>query len=312
MTNAAQPTLTIGIVPRERFSVAARSLKTILEFTDLDYELVIVDNQTPPRYWSQIEQLIAGRENVRIIRTDRFLLPGPCKELIAQVCDNELTCLLENDVLVTEGWLPPMIAALQEHAADVVTPLVLEGSPHKVHADENFGDFEFKQTERGTELNIIPMARSEREMERITSVRQIEVAETHCLLFRTEALKRAEPFHEAVNTREFLDTFLALRKAGLVTVFQPASRVIFMTPPPVEPDELPFFTEKWNHETAVHSHERIREKWNLASIPSSLEFIGERWHRLSRLRWFWYTLTTRVPRRASRELRQLLPGRSRA
>ena len=305
LTNQTQPTLTIGIVPRERFSIWPRALKSILDYTDLDYELIIVDNQTPPRYWAEIEQLLAGRENVRIIRTEKKLLPGPCKELIADVCDTELICLIENDVIVTEGWLTSMIDAIQEYPADVVSPMVLEGSPHKIHADKNFGHFKFVQTERGTELSIVPIAHTARELSQITSVTPIECGETHCLLFRTEALKRTKPFREPLNTREFIDTFLTLREAGVTFVFQPASRVIFVPPPPVEPDEMPFFAAKWDKQLAADSHRLILEKWNLAAFPPSIGFVTEHWYRASRVRWFFFSINTRVRRRLARELRQL-------
>jgi GT2 family glycosyltransferase len=306
VNQAAQPTLAIGIVPRERFSVAAKCLRSIFENTRLDFELIIVDNCTPPRYWAEIEKILAGHENVQVIRTDRQLHPGPCKELIASASKQELTCLLENDVIVLDDWLPPLIAALEERSASVVTPLVLEDSPTKVHADMNFGNFDFRETKDGVELEIIPVAETAKELAGMKGLSEVDVAETHCLLFRTEILHRLRPFEEPLNTREFIDTSLTLHKAGFPIVFQPASRVVFKTPPPVELEERPFFLEKWNYTQAQWSHQRVREKWDLARIPESLPFLSERMNRITRWGWFWYTLTTRVPRRATRVLRETL------
>jgi GT2 family glycosyltransferase len=306
------PTLTIGFVPRERFSAAARSLASILQHTPYDYELIVVDNFTPPRYWKEIEDLLGGRENVRIIRTEELLLPGPCKELVIDVAGGELTCLVENDVIVTEGWLGGLIDAIEAYPADVVTPMILEDSEHKMHADANFGFFEFHEGAKGTELTIRPLARTARELSRYKGVTAITVGETHCLLGRTEALRRVKAFSEPLNTREFLDTFLQMRKGGLTIAYQPSSRVVFHAPPPILPDELAFFTAKWDYDHGVWSHQRVLEKWDLVEIPGSLGFIKERWQRVNRLKWFLFTLRVRAPRKALRELRKLVPGRASA
>jgi GT2 family glycosyltransferase len=308
LNGQAKPSLTIGIVPRERFSVAARSLKALFQYTDLDFELVVVDNCAPPRYWSEIERVLAGRPNVRIIRTESILMPGPCKELIANLTTTDLTCFLENDVFVTRNWLAHLLAAMVEHPAEVVVPMVMEGSPHKIHADMNMGHFDFQKNDEGTALDIVPIEITHQFLDS-GSLAELDVAETHCMLFRTEVLHRLKPFAEALNTREFIDTCLTLHRAGIPIILQPASRVIFTTPPPVESDELAFFQEKWNYELAAQSHQRIRDKWNLVSIPESLAFIRERQHRINRRRWLMYTITTRVPRRASRMLRSLLRSR---
>jgi hypothetical protein len=244
--------------------------------------------------------VLAGHDNVTIIRTDRLLLPGPCKDLVAAAATQELTCLLDNDVMVTAGWITALIDAIEECAADAVTPLILENSIDNVHADLNFGDFNFRETAEGISLEFVPVAATAEELSGLEGPTPVQVAETHCLLFRTEVLKRLRPFQEPLNTREFIDTSLVLHKAGARLVLQPHSKVIFLPPPPVESDEMPFYLEKWDLDQAAWSHQRIKDKWGLARIPESFNFVTRRVRNRSRLSWLKYTLTTRIPGRVAR------------
>jgi GT2 family glycosyltransferase len=299
LNGRTQPTLAIGVVPRERYSIAARAIQSIFEHTKLDFELIVVDNCTPSRYWSEIEGVLAGHENVRIIRTDEVLMPSPCKQLIAEVCTQELICLTENDVIVTEGWLPPLIEALQERSADVVAPLVLEDSIDTAHGDMNVGRLSFRESDEGISLEIVPDVENSQELGQLEGISEVEVAENHCLLFRTEVVCRLKPFEEPLSTREFIDSSLILKQAGARVVFQPASRVIFMSPPPVEPDEMRFYMDKWNLDRAAWSHERIKEKWGVVSIPESFHFVRDRLQRRSRWRWAWFMFRQNLRRQAS-------------
>src|SRR6266581_9711816 len=133
--------VTIGFVPRERFSLALESLQSILDHTDIPFNLIIVDCNTPDVFRQPMQQLLHGRENVTVIRRDEYLLPNPCRNLVVQESQDELVCLIENDNLVSHGWLTRFVSAIEQHDAGVVIPLIMEGRPGnaKVHFDSNLG-----------------------------------------------------------------------------------------------------------------------------------------------------------------------------
>ena len=81
--------VSIGFVPRERFSSAPESLNSILQHTDTSSKLFIVDCQTPVAIWRQIEDLIRGRDNVKIIRSDSHLLPNQARNAVVREADSE-------------------------------------------------------------------------------------------------------------------------------------------------------------------------------------------------------------------------------
>ena len=128
----AFPTVTIGFVARERFSMAPRALRRIFETTDVPFRLVIVNCAIPPRFWRQIEAEIAGRDNVEVIQRDSYVRPNLARRLVLDASTSEFTCLIENDVLVEDGWLRRLVDDCIEHEAELAAPLVWEGKPGKL------------------------------------------------------------------------------------------------------------------------------------------------------------------------------------
>jgi hypothetical protein len=288
----------------------ATVLRRVLECTEINFRLIVVDCGMPSVYRREIDEVLARFEDVEVIHEDGWLLPNECRRLVAAASRTELTCFLENDVLVSPGWLTALVGALDATGAGVAAPLVMEGEESQHHGVANGARFEFMARADGTEL-VCRAIGDGSVRDGLVGPQLVEVVEAHCMLFRTEVFSTVDAFDPFLNTREFIDTCLALRKAGIGVVLQPQSRVTFMPPPPVLPDERPYYLYKWNQSLAEGSHQRIREKWGLVDFPSSLEFAAERRHRLSRGLLWRYRLTRqvlRVPRRARRlgtEIRQL-------
>jgi hypothetical protein len=272
------PTITIGFVPRERFSVASKCLQRIFDCTPIPFNLTVVDCNIPQVYWQQMEMVLRNRGNVRVIRVDRYLLPNQAKNLVIQKSTDDFICLMENDVLVEECWLTNLIAACEEHPADVAVPLILEGQGGPVHFDNNLGHIKMAQQSDGLKIEIVPRS-TPKELDSSASRRSTHFMEVHCLLFRRKVFSRIGPFDETLNTREHVDLSLALHSAGVPVVFEPKSRVTFLPPPFVEPDEREYFYFRWDIERATMCHDRIRERWNLLNLPSSIDFVKEQ-HRI--------------------------------
>jgi hypothetical protein len=269
--------VTIGVVPRERFSLAAESLQRIFDCTDLPFNLIVVDCNIPARYRRQMDEVLNGRSNVKVIRTDEYMLPNRSRNLVINEARDEYVLLTENDVLVKDGWLTQLVAAIDEHPADVAVPLIIEGRIGKgrVHFDDLLGTVQRVETPEGPKWAI--RARSTvKENDRGGERRTIEMMEQHCILFRRSALERMGPYDEELNTRDEIALSLALYHAGQKVVFVPQCEVHYVPPYPPEDDELDFFFMKWDLERAAKSRERIREKWNLVECPGDMGFVKAR------------------------------------
>jgi hypothetical protein len=270
--------VTIGFVPRERFSLAPESLQSILDHTDIPFNLIIVDCNTPDVFWQPMRQLLQGRENVTVIRRDEYLLPNQCRNLVLEKSQDELVCLIENDNLVSHGWLRRFVSAIEQPDAGAVIPLIMEGRPGnaRVHFDSNLGSVREVQTPDGPKWDVVPRP-GKKEADVGAHSRFEQFMETHCLFFRRRALDQIGPFDEELNTSEEIDVSLALYKAGVPAVFAPECVVHYIQPPqPVSPDDRGYFLKKWDIEQAHRSHQHLEHKWNLVRMPQLLGFVEER------------------------------------
>lgn len=295
---AAIDSITIGIVPRERFSTTAQVIESVLRHTEVAYELIFVDGNMPACYRREVDDLLALVPNSRVIRTPEYVLPNHSKALVAEAARTRLTCLLENDCLVSEGWLTSLIAGLAETGASVAAPMVEEAE--RGHGLGNLGDFMFQESGDGTELKVQSLPSSA--MQPGSEPRLVQVAEAHCLLFETEVLQDVEPFDPSLNTREFLDMSLRLRERGVTMAFQPRSRVRFLPPPPVAREDRPFFFYKWDRELCDVSHRNLARRWRLNAFPDAIEFVRARNYSLSASQLWRYHFARRAKRRIRRVL----------
>jgi len=273
-------TVTIGFFPREQFSLASESLQRIFDYTRLPFNLIVVDCNTPKVYWQQIEQVLKGRSNVKVIHKDHYLQANQLRNLVIQEAKDEFLCFIENDVLVEEGWLSNLITACKEQPADVAVPRIIEGSlgATSIHWDPNQGEVRSVQTADGVKWELLP-ATGDRQLDKGNHRRTLELAgEAHCRLYRRSVFDRVAPFDEEVIFLDHLDSSLALYNAKVPVVFEPKSVVHFWHPYPPHPDDLDYFFMRWNLEKSAQSLERIQKKWNLVSLYGDLSFATERNH----------------------------------
>ena len=265
------PTITIGFWARERFVMAGESLASLYEHTTLPFELVVLDAATPERYLSEMQAVLEGHDNWRMLHVDHYLLPPAAKNLILSEVKTDYVCLLENDTLFTDGWLEALVEACETFPADVAAPAIREGRGEEEHFDSHLGSV--TQNEDGLwEIKPLKAARNE-----VPGPERVEFVEQHCLLFRRSVFDRIGPYDEELNTRDEIDLSLALYHAGATVVLEPRSIVNYVPPSErPEPDELDYYAMRWDLDRAIRSRERIRERWSLVETPGDLGFVRYR------------------------------------
>ncbi|BAY48729.1 putative glycosyl transferase [Scytonema sp. HK-05] len=271
-------TVTIGFIPREQFSLAAESLQRIFDYTHIPFKLIVVDCNTPKVYWQQIEQVLDGRSHVEVIHKNHYLTPNQCKNLVIQQAKDDFVCFIESDVIVEEGWLSQLMAACEEHPADVAIPRIIEGrlGETKLHWDPNLGQIHSVQTTDGVKYKILPFT-DEQQLDKGSHRRTIELSgEAHCQLYRRSVFDQVAPFDEEVVYLDWIDSSLALYNAKIPVVFEPKSVVHFWHPFPPRRDDLDYFFMRWDLERAQQDLDRIPKKWNLVQVTADLDFAIER------------------------------------
>lgn len=262
--------MTIGWFPRERFSIAAESLETLLE-TSPPCRLIIVDPGTPPRYMEEICHVL-GDHPAEVVSIGRPILPCDSKNLILDRVDTDYVALVENDVLFPPGWLEQLVDACEQAPADVATPLIIEGRGHSPHFDHHLGVITESQLHPG-KYEVLPESEPR---DSISSRQQVTFVEQHCLVYRTSTFDRIGRFRH-LNTRDEVDLSLALWDAGCMAVVEPEVQVHYVGPrePPFE-DEMPFYSMRWDLDKARESRQLIRDRWNLVETPGDLGFVKYR------------------------------------
>ena len=102
------PQVTIVVVPRERFGLAARSLRSIYEQSDIPFRLVYVDGGSPSGVRRYLERQ-AEERGFELIRTDHYLSPNQARNLGLRRVKSEYVVFIDNDVVVAPGWLAPLV-----------------------------------------------------------------------------------------------------------------------------------------------------------------------------------------------------------
>jgi cellulose synthase/poly-beta-1,6-N-acetylglucosamine synthase-like glycosyltransferase len=257
--------VTVVCVPRDHYHDAARSLDALLRHTDMAFELLYVIGRAPRDVLEHVRRE-AARVGFTLIERDRHLVPNHARNLALAQVDTEYVACIDNDTVVTPGWLSALVACADETGAALVGPLQLIGPPEDrlIHLAGGFIDIDRSATPHPIRLThryqwLVP-DQVPAPLERA----RCDFAEFHCLLARTEALEAAGPLDERLLTaREVEDLALRLRQLGREVWFEPASEVTFLPPTRLRWSELGFVSRRWGERANRQTFEYFLDKYDL-------------------------------------------------
>lgn len=285
-----RPRATIAFVPREVFSTTERSLEALYERTTEPFELVCIDGGSPPELRDYLKRQ-AREKQFTLVRTDHFLTPNQSRNLAVHHVRTPYVVFVDNDVLVSEGWLAPLINCAEETGAWVVGPLYFEFLPEGRRLHMVGGECKIKTTERGERVyyerhNHAHELRDS--IEQTLERQRTELIEFHTVLVDMEALRQLGPLDEGLLCNaEHGDLCLTVMNAGHSIYLEPASQITYAPPKRLADGDEPFFTLRWSEAWMHATRRRIDEKWNLT--PGNRENKrAHNWvadHRRYRLLW---------------------------
>jgi GT2 family glycosyltransferase len=269
---AEEARVTIVVVPRERFSVARRALEALFAHTQPPFDLVYVDGGSPRRLqrWLRDQSVARG---FRLVRSDAYLAPNAARAIGLAGVATDYTVIIDNDVVVTPGWLEPLVRCADETSAWAVNPMHAE-EDGRVHAAGAF--LRIDETPSGRVLTELHRQLGEPlSAVRTSFVReQCDLLEYHCMLVRTEAFRRCGALDpRIVGTRDPMDACLSMRAAGGTLWFEPASTVVFVQPPPMAWSDYPYFLLRWSEAWTEGTLAYFERKWGARPQPLHYEFL---------------------------------------
>ncbi len=276
--------VTIVVSPRERFSFTCESLESIYEHTTVPFELIYVDGNSP-RAIKQYLQEKSQEKGFKLIRTEHYLSPNQARNLAIPHVDTEYLLFIDNDVLVSQGWLNSLLECATETEATVVCPLTCIG--------KNFGETIHLA---GGEARIVEQPNKKGKLKRkvhevhyfvnrkVVDVKEqlqrqkCEFAEFHCMLLRSNIFEKIGLLDEGLlSTREHIDFCLTVNNAGGIFYCEPDSVVTYVTGLKWELAELSFFLLRWSNAWEVASLEHFAKKWDL---PIQDKYFKKRYKRM--------------------------------
>jgi GT2 family glycosyltransferase len=242
------PEVTIVVAPREQFSKARQSLESILAHTKPGYDLIYIDGKSP-RYLRCYLESQAAEKGFRLIREERYLTGNQARNLAVPYIRTKFAVFVDNDVVVSPGWLEPLIECAEETGSWVVGPLYCTGGSrnlviHTLGAEHGIDEVEGNRRWRerhllcGQSLNTVAS-----QLRR----RPIDLVEFHCLLARTVVFEQLGPFDPALLSYfDHNDFCLTVRNAGGPIYVEPRSVVTYLQPPPLAISDVPYFMLRWS------------------------------------------------------------------
>ena len=267
MNPISEPQVTIVVVPRERFSCTEQSLDSIYKHTTIPFKLIYVDGNSPAKTKSYLKQQ-AKEKNFQLIRTECYLYPNQARNLGIRATDTKYVVFVDNDVIVTSGWLSNLVDCAETTQAAVVGPLMCQYEP--LHEIVHFAGgqshiFVDKKGRRRLREKMYLQGKRVADVKEQLHRSETELAEFHCVLVRRDIFDRVGMLDEAfLNTKEHLDFCMTVREAGEKVYFEPNCVVTYLPGPPLETSDLHFYMLRWSDAWQLNSLKRMREKWNLA------------------------------------------------
>ncbi|MBN9415210.1 hypothetical protein ABS71_02415 [bacterium SCN 62-11] len=254
----AAPKVTIVVAPRERFSPAADCFEHLVSRTPQAVQWIYVDTGIP----EDLRQRIQAAAPVEWITTARYASPNEARNAGLAAARGEYVIFLDNDVMVGSDWLEPLVRCADETGAWVVGPLYMIDD--QVHMAG--GKLCFEDTPDGRILREEHQHADCTLQELELSRQPCDYVEFHCMLIRRE---RIEPLREELlSLHEHLDLCLSVQARGGSIYLEPASQVTYLTPPPFDTADIPFFTlrwcEAWNRSSTLY----FKARWQVVSIPT--------------------------------------------
>ncbi|MBD2256132.1 glycosyltransferase [Pseudanabaena sp. FACHB-2040] len=262
-----EPKVTLIVSPRERFSCSRQSLESIYEQTQIPFKLIYLDGNSPPDVKQYLEEK-AQDKGFTLLRFNHFLSPNQARNLGLEHVDTPYVVFVDNDVIVSPGWLEALIQCAEETGAAVVGPLMCHHEP--VHEFVHFAG-----GESHVFVDVLGRRRLREKMylqgHRVANVRsrlkrtETELCEFHCMLARTAVFEETGPLDEMMlNTKEHVDFCMEIRQRGKAVYFEPDSVVTYVPGPPRNLADLHYYMLRWSNDWELTSLNRLRQKWNLA------------------------------------------------
>lgn len=267
--------MTVAIVPRERLTTTVATVGMVLATIPADVPVVIVDGAYPRDVRREIDKLLVKRP-ATLLRFDRYLLPAEARNLALDTVTTPYVAFVDNDLIVKDGWLAPLVAAaLEEKDAVFVAPLTL------IHVDRGGGARDYVHYAAGR-INYVPYKGrltfgAERRLEwadpddpRLDELPKFsETLEFHGFLADAARLRRLGGLDKRLVICDHDDLSLRVHEQGLKIIFCRTAVVAYDQTGEATAADRAYMAFRWSRRRVEQSCRIFEENWGIAQTYSS-------------------------------------------
>lgn len=210
-----EPEVSIVIPIYNKWQYTLNCLKSIYENTDGNYEVVVINDAST----DETAEVLSKAKNLRVVRNEQNAgFVGSCNRG-ARASKGHYILFLNNDTMVTKGWLPPLLEVIKKEDVGAVGAKLL-------YPDGMLQEAGGIIWNDGTAWNY---GRGDNpDKPEYNYVREVDYCTGACLLVKRELFEKAGGFDERFKPGycEDSDLCLSLRNMGYKVIYQPVSVVV--------------------------------------------------------------------------------------
>ncbi len=278
------PSVTVAVMPREKFGCAERSLRSLLDNTPGHFDLIYIDAGSPRTVQTALDGLLSTRKHC-LHRVERYLSPFEATAIAIDTATTDYLVLADNDVYFRPGWLDALLRCATEQEADAVVPLVLIGDElsEDIHVAAGHSRLEVGG-DGATHLKHHQFHEWARRSEVTLERGRTELLESHCVMARLDTWRGLGDLDPTVGHPTNVDELsLRLGEIGAAAWFEPAAEVVYLFGPDIRYSvaDIRLMSYVWS------------ERWVARDFQRLADQRGVRWSRPDTRRRRWWMANQR-------------------
>ena len=283
---AREPRTTIVVSQRECYTPALRFVEPMLDAAGRDARVIVVDGGSPSpiREW---HDELATRRDLLLLRVEHALAPCEARAAALPYVTTEFVVFIDNDVVMSDGWLTTLERTADETGAWAVGPIYLHGyptatfdAPHIHMAGGRCRIIEVDGRRRiDTDMALYDVPASEASP---SSRFSTELVEYHCVLVRTDFVQ-SEGVHDAElrTGHDMYDLCLKVLAAGGECWIEPDAVMFYDRPRHIDDADRELYALRWSTAWDTTTLDHFAEAWDLDPDDPDREST-QYWHSFQR------------------------------
>ena len=263
----ARPSVTLLMTARERHGLTLACIDDILAKTPIPHRFVFAHGALPERIDAGIaERVRAGRIEAR--RVDGPAWPQHLRKAAVADVDTDYVAFIDNDILVSPGWIERLLECAAQTAAGAVGPVYLWGDgskPPTIHMAG--GRLQEIQLPGGSRCMLEQHRHMNEDPNAVIPTLAREACDTvefHCMVMPTALARDPSVLDPAITcVHEHIDVALTLHARGRACVLEPAAQVTYLAHAPFTMEDIAFTRFRWESSAVDASIAAFCRKWNV-------------------------------------------------